>query len=353
MKKNLITGITTAALLASCCGTAMAAPSVTVNNQPLTLEQPPVIVDSRTLVPMRAIFEALGCEVQWNADTQTVVAQKNLEYIFLTIGDNTLYADDRQITLDVPAQILKDRTIVPLRAVSEALHAEVSWDAATETVTITTPVDQSAYKYATQSFTETKGNVSVDMAYPQFYTRADADNTGIQTLNKQLAASARSRATAAETDLNDLVEGTEFSFTCTVQERYAMTYNKGDYVSILFQNVQDTHGAHPMTVRTGSVYNMKTGTALALTDILKGDQDTIDQLILDGFTAQIQQNPQAFYAEATEYLKEAVANHNYDFYLTDTGLTIFFQTYEIAPYAAGFQEYTIPFSQSDAFQIQF
>lgn len=352
MKKKLITGITTAALLASCCGTAMAVPSVFVNDQPLALEQPPVIVDSRTLVPMRAIFEALGCEVQWNADAQSVIAQKNLEYVSLMIGDNTLYADDRQITLDVPAQILNDRTMVPLRAVSEALHATVSWDGDTETVTIITPVDESAYKYSTQFFAETKGNVSVDMAYPQFYTRADADNTGIQTLNKQLAAAVLSRAQAAETELNNLVEGTEVSFTCTVQERYAMTYNKGNYVSILFQNVQDTRGAHPMTVRTGSVYNMKTGHSLALTDILKGSQAQIDQLILDGFTAQIQKNPAAFYPEAGAYLKEAVANHNYDFYLTDTGLTIFFQTYEIAPYAAGFQEYTIPFSNAALFNMQ-
>lgn len=353
MKKKFVTGITTAALLASCCGTAIAAPSVIVNDQPLTLDQPPVIVDSRTLVPMRAIFEALGCEVQWNADTQTVVAQKNLEYIFLTIGDNTLYADDRQITLDVPAQLIQNRTMVPLRAVSEALDAKVSWDAASETVTVTTPVDQSSYKYTTQSFTETKGNVSVDMAYPQFYTRADADNTAINRLNQQLAAASHSRATASETELNKLVDGTEVTFTCTVQERYAMTYNKGDYVSILFQNVQDTHGAHPMTVRAGSVYDMKTGTSLALTDILKGDQNAIDQLILDGFTAQIRKNPAAFYAEAEEYLEKAVANHSYDFYLTDTGLTIFFQKYEIAPYVAGFQEYTIPFSRVDLFQIQF
>ena len=56
MKKNLIIGIATAAILTASAGSALAAPAVSVNGQTLQLEQPPVIVESRTLVPMRAIF---------------------------------------------------------------------------------------------------------------------------------------------------------------------------------------------------------------------------------------------------------------------------------------------------------
>ena len=60
MKKLFITGITAAAVFATCTATAFAAPSIIVNSNTLATDQEPVIVDSRTLVPMRAIFEALG-----------------------------------------------------------------------------------------------------------------------------------------------------------------------------------------------------------------------------------------------------------------------------------------------------
>ena len=167
MKKNFAIGIATAALLTTCSTAALAAPSVVVDNQSLTLDQPPVIVNSRTLVPMRAIFEALGCDVSWYADTQTVVAQKDLQFMSLTVGDDTLYLDDKKIQLDVPAQIINDRTMVPLRAVSEALNATVAWDADTETVTVQS-AGQGVYRYQTEHYIQSKNNSSVDMAYPQF-----------------------------------------------------------------------------------------------------------------------------------------------------------------------------------------
>lgn len=350
MKKKLAVGLTTAALLATCTGAAFAAPTVTVNGQALNLEQPPVIVESRTLVPMRAIFEALGCEVNWEAESKTVFAQKELDYLALTIGEKNLYCSNGPIELDVPAQIINDRTMVPLRAVSEALDAAVSWDASTETITVVGKA-QGDYKYETKKYTENEETISVDMAYPQFIFRADADNTVFDTLNKQFAATARTRASAFRQMISE--DGSQSPYTPTAQERFAVTYNQGQYFSVLFENVQNTGGAHPITLRNSAVYDMKTGKALALTDILAGDQKTIDQIIHDGFAAQVKATPEAFYPDVEKYLSEAIAKKAYGYYLTEKGLTIFFQQYEIAPYAAGFQEYTLPFSQTDAFKIKF
>lgn len=351
MKKSFAVGVATAALLTTCSTAALAAPSVVVDSQSLALDQPPVIVNSRTLVPMRAIFEALGCEVSWYTDTQAVVAQKDLQSISLTVGDDTLYLNNKKIKLDVPAQIVNGHTMVPLRAISEALHATVAWDADTETV-IVQGAGQGVYSYQTESYTKNENNISLDMAYPQF-TVTSSNQTVLTELNSQLAAAALSRATTIAQEFSKLLEeASPASFTCTAQERYAITYNQKDYVSILFQTVQDTHGAHPMSVRNSTIYDMNTGKALALTDILKGDQQAIDSLILDGFTAQIQAQPDAFYPDAEGYLAKAVANHSYSYYLDENGLTFYFQLYEIAPYAAGFSEYTLPFS-SDAFQLKF
>lgn len=124
--------------------------SVYLNNQPITFDVAPVIENGRTLVPMRAIFEALNVNVDWDASTQTVIART--EYLLcleLQIGNNiaTKYfrspSDDfdyetsegtyqidqlQKITLDVAPKLVDNRTMVPLRFIAESLGEEVEWD---------------------------------------------------------------------------------------------------------------------------------------------------------------------------------------------------------------------------------
>ena len=111
--------------------------SVFLNGKPISFDQPPVIVDGRTLVPLRAIFEAFGAAVEWDASTRTVTSVKNGTVIEMTVGNNVFYVDGTEIELDVPAQIINNRTLVPVRAIGEALSCGVEWEAATRTVIIT------------------------------------------------------------------------------------------------------------------------------------------------------------------------------------------------------------------------
>ncbi|MCL1810139.1 MAG: stalk domain-containing protein, partial [Clostridiales bacterium] len=110
---------------------------VVVNGKALTFDQPPIIENSRTLVPLRAIFEALGATVDWNQSKQTVTAVKGGVTVSLTIGSNVMVRNGKNIALDVPAQLVGNRTLVPARAVAESFGAKVGWDPATKTVTIT------------------------------------------------------------------------------------------------------------------------------------------------------------------------------------------------------------------------
>ncbi len=127
---------------------------VMLNNETLWFDQPPVIENGRTLVPLRAIFEALGADVYWDNETQTVFATRDTTGVSLQIGSNIMFVDDyavdlitlniifggkttQEITLDVPAKIINDRTMVPVRAISEAFGCDVDWDDSTKTVSIT------------------------------------------------------------------------------------------------------------------------------------------------------------------------------------------------------------------------
>jgi len=110
---------------------------VLVNGTALTFDQPPIIENGRTLVPLRAIFEALGATVEWEQSTQTVTAVRGDTTIILKIGDAFLTKDGARIALDVPGKLVGGRTLVPARAIAESFGAAVGWDQATRTVTIT------------------------------------------------------------------------------------------------------------------------------------------------------------------------------------------------------------------------
>lgn len=97
----------------------------------------PFTENDRTLVPFRKIFEALGMTVGWNEDTKTASGTKEGLTIELVIGSNIAKVNGEEVTLDVPAMQIQDRTVVPLRFVSEKSGATVEWDEATRTASIT------------------------------------------------------------------------------------------------------------------------------------------------------------------------------------------------------------------------
>jgi hypothetical protein len=100
--------------------------------------QDPVIVEGRTLVPLRTIFEALGAEVDWKEENsvQTIIATTEDTTINMTINSNEYFVNGERKELDVPAQLMNDKTMVPLRAIGESLGCGVDWDQETKTVII-------------------------------------------------------------------------------------------------------------------------------------------------------------------------------------------------------------------------
>ncbi|WFD09036.1 copper amine oxidase N-terminal domain-containing protein [Tepidibacter hydrothermalis] len=112
--------------------------SVYVNNSKLEIDTASIIKDGRTLVPVRAIFEALGCEVRWDASTKTVTGIKGNKQIKLVIDGVNAKVNESEVKLDVPAMIVNSRTLVPVRFISESLDCNVKWDGDTNSVYITT-----------------------------------------------------------------------------------------------------------------------------------------------------------------------------------------------------------------------
>lgn len=112
---------------------------IIIDGVTLSTDQPPVMVNGRTMVPLRAIFEAFNADIKWNQKTQTVTASQGDTTIVLKIGSKLATINNKAVTLDVPGKNLKGRTMVPTRFVSEALGRKVGWNPSAQIVTITTP----------------------------------------------------------------------------------------------------------------------------------------------------------------------------------------------------------------------
>ncbi|MBE7018841.1 MAG: hypothetical protein E7413_03055 [Ruminococcaceae bacterium] len=99
--------------------------------------QNPELLESRTLVPLRSIFEAMGADVEWDQSTSTAIAKRDGVEIKIQIGANEMYKDGKSIPVDVPARLLNDRTMVPVRVIAESFGANVEWNQNGRTVLIT------------------------------------------------------------------------------------------------------------------------------------------------------------------------------------------------------------------------
>ena len=110
--------------------------SVQLDGRNLYFDQPPAMIDGRLLVPLRGIFEALSADVLYDAATRSIKATKGSTVVQLQLGSRTALIDGRTVYLDVPADTVGGRTMVPLRFVSESLGADVKWSGATKTVVI-------------------------------------------------------------------------------------------------------------------------------------------------------------------------------------------------------------------------
>ncbi len=101
-----------------------------------SLDMPAVIINSRALVPLRAIFEALGADVQWDGKLKKITANYNDDTIIMFIDNKAGVVNGNAFNMEVAPKIINDRTMVPVRAIAEALGASVAWDDAERTVNI-------------------------------------------------------------------------------------------------------------------------------------------------------------------------------------------------------------------------
>ncbi|MDP4093787.1 MAG: stalk domain-containing protein [Bacillota bacterium] len=110
--------------------------SVFIDNLPISFTTPPELKNNSTLVPFRAIGEAIGVSLDWNGNTRTITANDGENTVVLQIGNKIATINGTKITLSAAPYISHNSTLVPLRFFSEAFNCKVDWDSVTYTAYI-------------------------------------------------------------------------------------------------------------------------------------------------------------------------------------------------------------------------
>lgn len=322
------------------------------NDDMMIFDVAPVIENGRTLVPMRAIFEAMGCAVYYSEENgkQIISAHRANDRLLLTIGENKLYFNGKEIALDVPAKIKDGRTLVPLRAISEAFACDVLWYGESKKIYIYAPAN--AYVISAQKLSETitdeEGNVLIEAVAYYPVIENPAENPCFDTINfdykwdaerfMEEAKAQKEDALALKKEMGDAFVPFVFELT------YEQTYSIWGNLSFTNHKYVNMGGVHPTKTMESKTYGVGENTEKSVSDILI--EERLDASLADYVTNLFVEKFKEIAPDfADVYTFDYVAEYlgYVQFYITKNSLVLYFNQGEIAPYAFGVISVEIPY----------
>jgi inhibitor of cysteine peptidase len=221
---------------------------------------------------------------------------------------------------------------VPLRFLMENTGYQVRWiPGPTAGIDIRPIVENPIIIGTTRQRRETS-TLGIEMQYPWI---SGLDAAVQDKMNAFFASRTVPSLEQAYQSERDSIAAAEYRWPTELCLNYAVTYNQQNLLSILFDDYIYTGGAHGSTLRTGYTVDIKTGTTYALKDLFAPGTDYVSLL-----SAEIDREIKTWEFGTLEPFSKI--RDNQDFYIKDGNLVIYFQQYELMPYAAGFPEFSIP-----------
>lgn len=353
--KKLVSIVLSLAILLSCVGVFASSGekiTVTLNGEALAFDVEPVIENDRVMVPFRAIFEALGCNVTYNVQEgrQFVTAIRGENQLIFQIGAYDMWVNGNAEALDVPPVIKQGRTLVPVRALSEAFGAEVEWVDETKTVAITSKEGQHKIKTVTaqKDLKDENGKILIYISYAYPVIENAEESSYIAQINDEYKAFAEKFVQEAESfgeDAELLREemGEDNYHPMEFILSYDVHADRKNILSVTNYMFYYTGGAHPNSARVSRTFDMANEKELALSDVVNGDESERRTMIYDVFVNYMAEIYEGFSAETAKVIDEEI--ENVKFYLTDNGLVLYFDVYSIGPYAMGYPTVELEYTE--------
>ncbi|MBQ4339443.1 MAG: copper amine oxidase N-terminal domain-containing protein [Firmicutes bacterium] len=297
---------------------------------------------NRTQVPLRVTMEAYGCNVDWNGDTRTAIVEKDGRVVQVPIGQNYILINGDKKYNDTAAVIKNDRTYLPIRAVLEAFGAEVDWDQTTETVLVKRDSNSgsdegSEYPYKIVSVEGKDSYKGIDIGDCHYekvvFTNPNASLAKInqvfdETCTSFLETEGDSFYQYGVMDID--ADRGYFPYYCTSD--VDKVYTSDEYISIKTL----THwycGGVSNSNCYGFTFNTDTGEYANISDFFGGNEAKAEQIIKNECISYVNNSQNYFFEDAVETI------NSYDLedfvYYYDSDLYIIFNIYEIGPGSSG------------------
>ena len=260
----------------------------------------------------------------------------------------TVTMDGEAMNFDVEPVMENNRVLVPVRAVSETFGANVEWIDDSNTVAVATKQGQHKIKAVTgeKNIKDENGTILICIAYSYPVIDNYEKNGYVSQLNDEYKAYAESFVRDAESNTEDArlmheemganYRPMEFSLSYEVQ-----TDRKG-ILSVTNYGYYDLGGAHPSTTRQSRTFDVANEKELALSDVVNGNDDERHTKVYDVFIKYFEENYEGFSTETAEKIEEAA--DNVKFYLTDDSLVLYFDVYQVGPYAMQYPTVELSYS---------
>lgn len=227
--KKLLSFLLAFMLLASTAG----AIDLYVDTELIQSDTPPMVVDGRTLVPVRAIFEAIGAAVAWDEATSTATGIRDGFVVNIQINNTTAYVNGEPRVLDVPAQLINGRTMVPARFISEAMGCDVTWYEATGTAAVADEM-KGRHIYVTKSGKHYHFDGSCNGGTYYEATLAEAMGRGLTPCDKCVLTNGEAQPSTAPGTIPDAGPETAEKYVTTV-----LRVVDGDTIVVNYNSVEE------------------------------------------------------------------------------------------------------------------
>ncbi|MDR0268878.1 DUF3298 and DUF4163 domain-containing protein [Paenibacillus sp.] len=313
-------------------------PSIVLKYDGKTLTQQGKIVNGITLIPLTVLRDDLGLALSYNPGTKTHsvgsgTMRLNLEVSEYGVGTNLngYYLESYGDSNIYEARNLDGHLYVPFKVLNDYMGFKGVWNPSLKSLELSKQ-DMNKINISSETITKTNKDASIVIHYPKVSGLPDDVQ---QKINGVLKEQADKFATYSEEQASKR-DGSIEEHTYDFVQNFVIAFNREGVLSIVTDQYSYTGGAHGSTLREGSTFSLKDGKQLELSGLLKAAPDYKQKL-----AKMLKQKAKDIaFDDATVGL-----NKKPDFYLKEGGFTVFYQQYEIAPYAAGFPTYTFSFDE--------
>jgi hypothetical protein len=292
-------------------------------------------------LPVRAICEALGYAVSWSEEKQTAGISAKGKSISLNLKESNIVAKDHTYYMKYQPILIQDRIYMQEELFSDHFALKVQRDQKNGTVWLDS-VKENAISVKTIKVSSESSMLKITLQYPQLDGLENKlVQDGINALFKQAADNSAKEGNKNADDLAQFNKehGDGSPNPCEAYLNYQLKYNRNNILSLVFQDYQYAGGAHGNTLQTSYTINLKNGDQYSLKDLF---QENADYVSICSDTVKTQLNERNLTAALFKPF-DKISDRQY-YYLSNSGVTVYFQQYDILPYSEGIQEFPVEFS---------